>query len=89
MQDLDRCGRPMSARCQENVESVVEAVQANRRQTVAQLSLWVNLSHSSVHQILRGDLKFKKKAAKMIPHVLSDHNRRTRVNLAQEALDWI
>ncbi len=71
------------------MESVVEAVQANRRLTVAQIGLRVNLSHSSVHRILRGDLKYKKKAAKMVPHLLSDHNRRTRVSLCQDALDWI
>ena len=67
----------------------MEAVHDNRRQTCSQLAFQVNLSHSSVHRILRGDLQYKKKAAKMVPHLLSDHNRQTRVRISQEALDWI
>lgn len=87
--DLARSGRPVDVRTQENIEAVVEAVQADRRQTVDQIALRVNLSHTSVQRIIRGDLQYRKKAAKLVPHVLSDHNRRTRVSLAQDALDWI
>ncbi len=87
--DLHRSGHPVDVCTQENIESVVEAVQANRKQTVDQIAFRVSLSHTSVQRILRGDLQYKKKAAKLVPHVLSDHNRRTRVSLAQDALDWI
>ncbi len=63
VQDLERSGRPMSACCEENVEAVVDAVNQDQTQRVTDIALRVQLSHSSVHRILRGDLNYFKKTA--------------------------
>ncbi len=70
--DLERSGRPMSARSEDNVEAVLDAVNQDKTQRVCEIALRVQLSHSSVHRILRGDLNFRKKAAKFVPYELND-----------------
>ncbi len=79
----------MSAHTEENVEAVLDAVTQNRTQRVSDIALTVQLSHSSVYRILRGDLQYFKKAAKFVLHLLNDNKRQVRVRCAQETLDWI
>ncbi len=89
IQDLPRSGRPSSMHSEDNVESVLEVVLQDRRQRVSDIALAVDLSHSSVHRILRMDLKFHKKSAKFVPKILTAAHKDERIECCQEALDWI
>ncbi len=84
--DLKRCGRPRDARTQENIEAVVECVTSDRQQTVNQMALKLQISHTTVQRILRKDLNMKKKAAKFVPKLLTDQHKQCRVDACNENL---
>ncbi len=84
--DMPRSARPKSARTDDNVAAVLEAVQGDRRRIIADLSLRVDVSHSSVQRILKLDLKLCKKSAKFVPKILTQGHRDQRVNLCRENL---
>ncbi len=87
--DKECSGRPVSVRTEENVEAVLDAVTQNKKQRIMDIALTVQLSHSSVQRILRGNLNFRKKAAKFVPHLLTDRNRQVWMQCTQDMLDWI
>ncbi len=88
IQDMSRSGHPRSARNPENVEAVMEAVSSDRRQTVSQLSCHLQISHATVHRILKKDLLLRKKTAKYIPKLLTVAHKQTRIDCCTEILQW-
>ncbi len=88
IEDLDHSGRPKTARCEENVEAVMEGVASDRRQTVSQLSFHLQISHASVHRILKKDLKLRKKTAKYVPKLLTAAHKATRIESCRDILQW-
>ncbi len=75
IQDLQRCGRPRTATSEENVEEVLDCVTGDRRKTVDQIAFQLQILHTTVHRILKRDLKLKKKSAKYIPRLLTDQHK--------------
>ena len=69
------------------MEAVLEVVRSDRRKTLANIGLELQLSHSTVYQILRKDLKLRKKATKFIPKILTDAHKETRVRCCTQFLD--
>lgn len=59
----------------------------------------LQMSYGSVQRMLKIDLKLKKKACKLVPHLLTDHDKQRRLNFATSLLrahadnpgilDWI
>ncbi len=86
MSDLPRCGRPRSARVPENVNKVKLTVEADRRSGLYKLCEETGLSYGTTQRILKKDLHMKKRAAKGIPHVLSQDQRVRRVTLCRQFL---
>ncbi len=87
--DMDRSGRPRTARSADNVEAVLEIVSADRKKRVAEIAMEVQLSHSSVHRILRKDLNMHKKAAKFVPHLLTQRHKDQRLEACRQNLRWL
>ncbi len=56
-----------------------DLVLCNRRASIQYLASHLGISYGSVHTMLRKDLFFKKKAAKLVPHRLTDFDRRRRL----------
>ncbi len=83
MKDRPRSGHPRSARSPANIQMVLNAIQANRRTTVEELSAATNVSKSSVHTIIKKDIKFSKLALKFMPCLLTDEQKQFRVRMCE------
>ncbi len=88
IQDLHRTGRPCSARTENNVQDVLECVTSDHRSTVDQMAYQLQISHTTVQRILKKDLQLKKKAAKYVPRLLTDHHKQQRVDSCMENMLW-
>ena len=86
MEDLPRSGRPESACDVTNVERVQSQLMKDRRQSCEQIAHETGLSNASVHKILTDKLGKKKVFAKWVPHLLTDHQRATRLQLSRQHL---
>lgn len=61
-------------------------MQKDARITVREIARHTGLSSGSVHQVLRNRLKLRKIFARWIPHILSDEQKRGRVQVAKQLL---
>ncbi len=87
--DKKSTGRPRTARTDENAAVILEHVTADRRVSVAQLSEETGLSVSSVHKILRKDLKMSHVCAKFVPRLLSPEEKTHRMLSCHEWIDMV
>lgn len=76
--DQKRPGRPKTVRIPETIQAVDQAVQGQRKVTVRSLAEDLNLTKSSVHNIIHKDLKLSKIALKFIPKDLTQAQKDTR-----------
>lgn len=84
--DLFRKGGAKLARNATMVSQCRRKVDRNRRVTVDHLAHSMGISHGSVVSILHKDLKLSKRAAKLVPHVLTPHQRQQRLQFCQDFL---
>ncbi len=84
--DLFRRGGPTLARNATMIAQCWRKVTRNRRVTIQQLSSSMGISHGSVSTILHKDLKLTKRAAKLVPHVLTPYQRQARVDFCRNFL---
>lgn len=66
MEDEPRSGRPSTARTDENVDRIRELVRSDRRLTIRMIGEQLNLSHTTVRQVLTNELGMRKICAKMM-----------------------
>ena len=59
LEDVGRSGHPSTSKTQENVERVGEMIRSNRRLTIREISLNLNISYGSVQNILTTDLNMR------------------------------
>ncbi len=85
--DAKRCGRPRSVRTQEGLDHLSQCLQQDRRQTVAEMSSVTGIKKSSLHTMLKKDMKLSKLCPKFIPRILTDEQKRCRMAWSQENLD--
>lgn len=85
--DLPRSGRPKSARTPQNIQRCHTLVQADRRVGIHRLSRQLQVSYGTVQYMLHKDLHLCKKAAKMIPHVLTPVQRERRMDFSLDFID--
>ena len=84
--DRSRCGAPVKKRTQENIDRVQELILNDRRLTVDIISDELNLSKTIVHRILTENLKMKRVASKVVPRILSDEQKKKRLDNSKEML---
>ena len=75
-------GERRRARTQLKQNLCEDLVHCNRRASIHYLSRHLGISYGSVHTMLHKDLEFDKKSAKMVPHLLTDFDRRRRLEFA-------
>ena len=85
--DKQRPGQPVSARTAAQIRTCDCLVKGNRRVGIVELSKTLGISYSSVFRILHKDLLLKKRASKLVPHVLTERQKRGRVQFAVNFLD--
>ncbi len=86
--DKPHPGRPKSARTQANIDKVRDEVQQDCRKSIQKISEAVGTSWTSTQRILK-DLNMSLRAAKFIPKILNEQQKRTRVTISQQNLDRI
>jgi len=67
-----RSGRPSTCRNDENLEKVRNAINADRRRTIDEISEITGLSWSSCQRMLTEDLNMKRVSAKFVPRLLTE-----------------
>ncbi len=82
--DLHRPGRP---RRRLQFRAQVQAIlQQDHCQTLDQMSTKTGLSRSSVHRLLKKDLRMSKVSPKFVPRILTAHQKQHRINLCEQNL---
>ena len=83
---VDGRGPPFSARDEQNIAQVKALVEGDQHSTVRELSDTCGLSIGTVHTILHDDLHMKKLAARWVPHLLTDEQKKQRVDFSRNLL---
>ena len=71
-EDRRRSGRLSTCRNDENLEKVRNAISADRRWTIDEISEITGLSWSSCQRMLMEDLNMKRISAKFVPRLLTE-----------------
>ena len=74
-EDQPRSGRLSTCRNYENLEKVRNAINADRRRTIDEISEITGLSWSSCQRMLTEDLNLKRVSAKFVPWLLTEDKK--------------
>lgn len=86
VQDAPKSGRPCNATSKSMVEIVCDVVKSDARLTTTQIANMVGISAASVFRILKRNLKMRRITARWIPHLLTDKQKRVRLQTARKLL---
>ncbi|XP_066258179.1 histone-lysine N-methyltransferase SETMAR-like [Euwallacea similis] len=89
IEDEPQSGRPSSSRTDENVDTIRDLVRSDRRLTVRMIGQELNLTHTTVHQILTNELGMRKICSKMVPKNLSQNQKDIRKERCLDLLESI
>lgn len=84
VEDDERSGRPSSGRNDENIARVREKILEDRRQTISDLCEALDLSFGTCQRILTKELGMHRIAAKFVPRLLTEDQKRNRVEVCTE-----
>lgn len=85
--DEDRSGRPSTSRDDNSVQRVREVLNSDRRLSLSLLAERVAMPKTTVYRIVTEELQMRKVCAKLVPKVLTDEQKDTRVVRSQEMLE--
>ena len=85
-EDDPRSGRPSTSRTEEHIAAVRQMIIEDRHTTIALISDKLGLSIGSIHTIIHEDLRMRKVCSRWVPHLLSDDQKRRRVECASTIL---
>jgi len=85
VKDDARSGCPLTARTDENVESVRRLTE-DRRTTLQMFADRMNIGKETVHRIVTEDLGKSKICARFVPHALNTQQKQERVVYCQDLL---
>ena len=85
--DDPKSGRPSTSTDDYHIEKVRAVIRGNRHLTVREVSEEVGICKSSCHMILKEKLMMHLFAAKFMPHLLTDEQKRYRVKISQELIN--
>ncbi|XP_073399608.1 histone-lysine N-methyltransferase SETMAR-like [Dendrobates tinctorius] len=81
-EDEHREGRPSTSLNEENVKKVEEVVLADRRVTIRHVAEVTGISYGSIQRILAKELHMKKVSARWVPKMLTDEQKKKRVDIS-------
>ena len=82
--DESRSGRPSSVVTEQSIELVKNLIETDNRLSVMKIAQMLNISHGSVHTILKEKLQLRSLCSRWIPKDLTDQQRMARVEKAHE-----
>jgi len=80
-EDQPRSGRPSTCRNDDNLENVHNAINADCRRTIDEISEINGLSWSLCQRMLMEDLNMKHVSAKFVPWLLTEDQKNSRLNV--------
>ena len=86
LEDDPRSGRPLSAYSEKDIIAVKNAIEEDARYTVEEISYTTNINSSAVFSILKERLNLRKVCARWVPHLLTEAQKRLRMESALELL---
>ncbi|KAL4504575.1 hypothetical protein ABPG72_010021 [Tetrahymena utriculariae] len=88
VEDLDRIGRPQTARIEDNIQQVQEAIEVNPHATYDELEELIGISRGTLQNIIHQDLQLRKVASRYVPHILNQQNKKLRLQYCNENLQY-
>ena len=88
-EDDQRSGRLVTSRTDSNIDRVKQLVHADRRLTVKMICEELSIGRDAVWKILTENLKMPKLCAKMVPKILSKHQRQQRFTVCQDITEHL
>ncbi|XP_062578762.1 histone-lysine N-methyltransferase SETMAR-like [Saccostrea cucullata] len=85
--DDPRSGRPASAITKNEIDTVKQIIETDARYTVNDISSFTGINSSAVFEILKHRLMLKKVCARWVPHILTDEQKRVRVEICRQLLE--
>ncbi len=89
VKDKKRPGRPRSVRTDEAVQKVNQLLGQDRRQTVRDMADQLSISKTTLHTILKKEMKLSKLCPKFVPKVLTQEQKDFRVRLCEMNLQLL
>jgi len=86
VKDSPRPGQAYQVVTPEAIAAVEAIVKENRRVTVHEIAVHLDMSHGSAHHIVHDVLQFHKVCARWVPHQLTAELKERRVDACQELL---
>lgn len=86
LKDEPREGRPKSVVLPENIDAVQKLIEQDRHVTYREFEACLGISNTSVHTILHEHLGVRKLCARWIPHLLTEAQKKARVDWCREML---
>ena len=86
VKDATKSGLPVTATCKTNISKVREIIESDGRYMIREMAITIGISLSRVHIILKRILKVRKISARWIPHLLTDEQKRVRVQTTKQLL---
>ncbi|CAK1592430.1 unnamed protein product [Parnassius mnemosyne] len=86
-EDKHREGRPSTSLTEDNVKKVEDVVLADRRVTIRHVAEVTGISYGSVQRILANELHMKKVSARWVPRMLTDEQKKNRVDISRVNLE--
>ena len=84
--DDPRAGRPVTATTTNNISLVSKMIEEEAHITIEGIANHVDLSSGTVHEILSLHLGLRKVCSRWVPHLLSDSQKKARLNAAKSLL---
>ena len=88
-EDQPRSGRTSTCRNDENLGKVRNAINADRRRTIDEISEITGLSWSTCQRMLTEDLNMKRVSAKFVPRLLTEDQKSNRLNVCYDLREQV
>jgi histone-lysine N-methyltransferase SETMAR len=87
LKDDPREGRPKSAVLPQNIDAVRKLIEEDRHVTYREIESCIGISMTSIHKILHEHLGVRKLCARWIPHLLTDAQKKARVDWCRKMIE--
>ena len=84
LEDDPRSGRPSTSVTAENIETVEELIEKDRRVTIHEIACSTGIAATQVHEIIHRHLHMSKLTARWIPRLLTETQKNARMEACQE-----
>lgn len=87
IKDQPKSGWPKTACSADKVAAVSEYLEGKRNASLRDIAAHINVSMSSVHRVVKKDLKLSKLSPKFVPKELTQQQKDTRLKLCQDNIN--